>query len=271
MNADNRDTGIAPASLQTHNAVFVLDEFERAPATELIQPETQAYLPGLTPEPGVIVSPLPFLIWYGSRKEGRGRGAPYGLRIWVEAVLSVPADAREVRRMPLLLWGDLVDAVLGKRGFRPNQLSMLAALDNVHNLRFVYGDPGGFTARAVVMVQDRPLAWNQYDAPVRMIIELPPGSGNGPSVYKPFLREIGRLSAPGFRAELNLCYLWDRFGATKGRYIQQTRPRLARRSDGLLLDANGRVLLLKGGQPRPELHDRQERQPTPAPRRCGPG
>ena len=81
-------------------------------------------------------------------------------------------------------------------------------------------------------------------------VDLPPGvRDRGPLVYKPALRTLGQRSAMQWRAYLNLCYLWDRYGAKNGRYIQPTRPRLARDKDDRILDAEGAILLGKDGQP----------------------
>ncbi|MCY3994406.1 MAG: hypothetical protein OXF50_24495 [Caldilineaceae bacterium] len=111
------------------------------------------------------------------------------------------------------------------------------------------GETGAESVWVPVVVRNRPERWDAYDSHVVFEVQLPPGSGSGPLVYKPYLREIGRHSAPGYRAALGLCYLWDRYGANNGRFIQATIPRLARNDDGDLLGVDGSVLLTKQGQP----------------------
>ena len=105
-------------------------------------------------------------------------------------------------------------------------------------------------SRAVVIVRDMPRVWNAYHDSVTFEIDLPPGvNAQGPLVYRPALRELGQQSAMRYRAALGLCWMWDRYGAHNGRYIQPTRPRLARDEHDRILDAEGTIFVGKDGQP----------------------
>ena len=256
---DSRETGIIPIALaktparyssDTGAALFDLSEFERAPAGEaLIIPDTQAHLPGLGPQPSTLVPVLAFLIWDHNIPASRGRGAPYGLRLWVEALLSLPPGQPYRRQEFRIPWGKIVDHTLAGRGNKKNTERLWQALHTVHNLRLAWGEPGARTGRAAVQVPDIPQTPTEYGAIVRFVVELPPGAGNGPLVYKPFLRKIARWSAPAYRAALTLAYLWDQHGTRKGRYIQPTIPRLARDAAGRLIGRDGQIITAKDGNP----------------------
>lgn len=257
---DGRLTGIIPANLihtparysndTDTGALFDLSEFERAPnGKDLIIPDAQAHLPGLDPQPSALVPILPFLLWDHNIPASRGRGAPYGLRLWIEAVLSLPPKQPYRRQEFQIRWGEIVNRTLAGRDNRKNTERLWQALHTVHNLRLAWGEPGARTGRAAVQVPDIPQTPTEYGAVVRFVIELPPGAGNGPLVYKPFLRKIARWSAPAYRAALTLAYLWDRYGSRKGRYIQPTIPRLARDHAGRLIDRDGQIITAKDGKP----------------------
>ena len=120
-----------------------------------------------------------------------------------------------------------------------------------------WGEQGAESVWVPVVVRNRPERWDAYDSDVVFEVKLPPGSGSGPLVYKPYLREIGRHSAPGYRATLGLCYLWDRYGSNKGIFKQATIPRLARNDQGELVNSDGEVLLTKTKPTVQSVHDRR--------------
>ena len=244
---DNRQTGIIPAILANTPArysddtgtLFDLSEFEG----------TQANLPGLSPQTSVLVPVLPFLLWDHNIPASRGRGAPYALRLWIEAVLSLPPGQPYRQQEFRIPWGEMVDRTLDGRDNKRNTSRLWQALHTVHNLRLAWGEPGARAGRAAVQIPDIPQTPTEYGATVRFVVELPPGAGNGPLVYKPSLRKIARWSAPAYRAELTLAYLWDQHGTRKGRYIQPTIPRLARDHAGRLIDRDGQIIIAKDGKP----------------------
>ncbi|MCY3899287.1 MAG: hypothetical protein OXF86_11975 [Caldilineaceae bacterium] len=255
---DTRDTGIMPAPLAAHRHIettadtgflFDVTEYDRAPQTgEILTNDKPAHLPSLTPRPSGVVPALPIVLWDRAVEAKPGRGAPYGLRLWVEAILSVPVSERSGKRTISIPFGQMVKSLFNR--YRRDQFPALsAAFRTVHNMGIAWGETGAESVWVPVVVRNRPERWDAYDSHVVFEVQLPPGSGSGPLVYKPYLREIGRHSAPGYRAALGLCYLWDRYGANNGRFIQATVPRLTRNDDGDLLGADGSVLLTKQGQP----------------------
>ena len=257
---DTRDTGIMPAPLAAHRHIettdasdmgflFDVTEYDRTPQTgQLLTNDLPAHLPSLTPRPSGVVPALPIVLWDRAVEAKPGRGAPYGLRLWIEAILSVPVSDRFGKRTISIPFGQMVKALFNR--YRRDQFpALLAAFRTVHNMGISWGEQGAESVWVPVVVRNRPDRWDAYDSHLVFEVQLPPGSGSGPLVYKPYLREIGRHSAPGYRAALGLCYLWDRYGANNGRFIQATIPRLARNNDGDLVGADGTVLLTKQGQP----------------------
>ena len=255
---DIHDTGIFPAPVAAHRHIvtkadmgflFDVTEYDRSPQTgEMPTDDTHSHLPSLTPRPSSVVPALPIVLWDRAVEAKPGRGAPYGLRLWVEAILSVPVSERSGTRTIAIPFGQMVKALFNR--YRRDQFPALsAAFRTVHNMGIAWGERGAESVWVPVVVRNRPERWNAYESDVVFEVNLPPGSGSGPLVYKPYLREIGRNSAPGYRATLGLCYLWDRYGANKGRFIQATIPRLARNDQGELVDSDGEVLLTKQNQP----------------------
>ena len=255
---DTRDTGIMPAPLAAHRHIepaadlgflFDVTEYDQGPQSgEILTDDLPAHLPSLTPRASGVVPALPIVLWDRAMDAKPGRGAPYGLRVWVEVILSVPVSQRSGKRTISFPYGELVKALFNR--YRRDQFPAIsAALRTVHNMGIAWGERGAESVWVPVVVRNRPDRWDAYDSHVVFEVQLPPGSGSGPLVFKPYLREIGRHSAPGYRATLGLCYLWDRYGANNGRFIQATVPRLARNDDGDLVGADGSVLLTKQGQP----------------------
>lgn len=258
VDADTNDTGIFPAPLAAHRHIetkaemgflFDVTEYDRSPQIgEMPMNDTHSHLPSLTPRPSGVVPALPIVLWDRAVEAKPGRGAPYGLRLWVEAILSVPVSERSGTRTISIPFGQMVKALFNR--YRRDQFPALsAAFRTVHNMGIAYGARGAESVWVPVVVRNRPERWDAYGSDVVFEVKLPPGSGSGPLVYKPYLREIGRHSAPGYRAKLGVCYLWDRYGANNGRFIQATIPRLARNDQGELVGSDGEVLLTKQNQP----------------------
>lgn len=259
VEADERETGIIPATLASVRdadapaSLFDLREHEKVPGFTP-HPIEQAYLPGLTPVGNEIAPAMPLLMWDASTEGGprRGKGAPLPLRIWIEAVLAFPTHERFSPRRVAVRYGDLTGWLMPNGEYRQRDFPAIQrALHRVHNLRLPWELPDGTGgSRAVVVVRDIPRVWNAYDDMVTFEISLPPGiNARGPIVYRPALRRLGQQSAMRYRAELGLCWLWDRYGARNGRYIQPTRLRFARDDQDRLIDAENALLLNKDGQP----------------------
>ena len=171
-------------------------------------------------------------------ERGGGRGAPLALRLFVEAVLAAPYDERNAGQ-PVVLQvtlRDLLDRLYpGPRRPKPNEywprlMSAVEALDRM-DARIPWHDPetGRGGLRRIVSVGDIPRGPGALDDVVRMIVDLPPGSGPGPKV-SPTLGAWGAKSAPAYTAMLNLAYRWFYPGVTRlpvggGHWIQTQDPK----------------------------------------------
>ena len=150
-------------------------------------------------------------------------GAPLALRLFVEAVLSVPLAARSrsgpvllhpVRLRDLVRW--LYPEAKDWRAAKdwPRLAAAFEALESPQ-ARIPWEDPetGDGGLRRVVMVRDCPRA-GRLDDWVSLAVDLPPGSGSGPQVDRERLRYWGAHSAPAYRALLGLAYAWHNPGRT---------------------------------------------------------
>ena len=132
-------------------------------------------------------------------QHGGGRGAPLALRLFVEAVLAAPYDERNAGQ-PVVLQvtlRDLLDRLYpGPRRPKANEywprlMSAVEALDTM-DARIPWHDPetGRGDLRRIVSVGDIPRGPGALDDVVRMIVDLPPGSGPGPTSV-PDARSVG--------------------------------------------------------------------------------
>ena len=160
-------------------------------------------------------------------QRGGGRSAPLALRLFVEAVLAAPYEERDAGQ-PVVLQVTLRDLLnrlypnprLSANRPKPSEywprlMSAVEALDSM-DARIPWHDPetGRSGLRRVVSVGDIPHGPGALDDMVRMIVDLPPGSGPGPQV-SPTLGEWGVKSAPAYAAMLNLAYRWFNPGVTR--------------------------------------------------------
>ena len=171
-------------------------------------------------------------------QRGGGRGAPLALRLFVEAVLAAPYDERNAGQ-PVALQvtlRDLLDRLYpGPRRPKPTEywprlMSAVEALDTM-DARIPWHDPetGRGDLRRVVSVGGIPRGPGALDDVVRMVVDLPPGSGPGPKV-SPTLGAWGAKSAPAYSAMLNLAYRWFDPGVTRhpvpgGHWLQVQDPK----------------------------------------------
>ena len=142
--------------------------------------------------------------------------------MFVESVLSVPMDERE-RGRPVAMSVSLRD-FLGwlyptrtpsPKEYWPRLMAAVEALDS-WDARVPLYDPQTKRSelRRVVSVGGIPRGPGALDESVRIIVDLPPGSGNGPQVSDK-LRLWGVKSAPAYRLLINLSYQWHNPGVTK--------------------------------------------------------
>ena len=151
-----------------------------------------------------------------------GKGAPLALRMFVESVLSVPMDERE-RGLPVAMSVSLRDFLKwlyptrtpSPAEYWPRLMAAVEALDS-WDARIPLYDPQTKRSelRRVVSVGGIPRGPGALDESVRIIVDLPPGSGNGPQVSDN-LRLWGVKSAPAYRLLINLAYQWHNPGVTK--------------------------------------------------------
>ena len=197
----------------------------------------QLILPGF--ERAVKGPALPLVLYdlgVGSRME-RGPAASLALRLFVEAVLSVPMEERAIDSlvyMDITLRDLLARLYPGKRRPRPNEYwpRLMAAVEALDDAWVPWHDPktkrGGL--RRIVTVSNIPFGPQALDDTVRLSVDLPPGSGEGPIVTSR-LAYFGTQSAPAYRALIGLAYRWFFPGITRvpskdGRYwIQVEDPR----------------------------------------------
>ena len=262
---DRRSDGIFPASLAAVRTVAPDPDTSRvpvaldAPALLGCAPGGSSWLPGVdgTSETGIVRPALPLLLFDGAGLVSmtRGRGAPLALRLFVEAVLTVPRDQRSgVTRIVLTLrdWRDWLWAN-GGVSLAKAWPRFTRALLLVHNARIPWA--GGLWS--AVRVVNVPRGAVCLDDHVVFDVELPPGSDRGPWVNRPRLRLWGMHSAPAYRAMLGLATLWNTYGTTRvttrgqrrTTHIQATRPTVRRDADGQVLDTRGQVLTGRGGHP----------------------
>ena len=151
-----------------------------------------------------------------------GRGAPLALRMFVESVLSVPMQERE-RGQPVAMSVSLREFLKSLYPTRtpspaeywPRLMAAVEALDS-WDARVPLYDPQTKRSelRRVVSVGGIPRGPGALDESVRIIVDLPPGSGHGPQVSDN-LRLWGVKSAPAYRLLINLAYQWHNPGVTK--------------------------------------------------------
>ena len=214
--------------------------------------EGDGWLPGFEPGPGPLarVPLLDFLHDGGLHAFTPGPGAPWALRIAFETLIDVAREARDGRiarvEYPLRGGGETLQTMLypaGRFNLSRDWTAFRRALAVVD--RFTVPADGGRSAWLPIRVRSYP---TREDGVLRLDVSLPPGSGRGPRILRRVLRRLGSRSYPQWRAWLALAYLWDR-SAVNGQWIRASRPKVARDGRGLLLGADGAVLLDQHGRP----------------------
>ena len=163
----------------------------------------------------------------------RGPAAPLPLRLFVEAVLAVPMDSRTSHTpvsMRVTLREMLAWPYPNPRKPRPNEYwpRLLAAFEALESpaarIPWYALETGQGGLRRIVNISDIPRGPGNMDDLTSIIVDLPPGSGNGPQVSDN-LRYWGVKSAAGYRALLNLAYRWFEPGRTHSPVGQGRRRR----------------------------------------------
>ena len=182
----------------------------------------------------------------GAGTKARGRGAPLALRLWVEALLSVPPKERAGPTRLRVKLRDLVAALWpgGWGGPARDGQKLREALWRVHNAMLPW--TGGLWV--AVRVVNYPSMRDRNSALV-LDVELPPGSGVGPMVHRPTLRQFGVEDGYAYRLWLGLAYLWNHYLTHGGKRLPATVPVVERAHNGGLLGSDGKPLQDKVGQP----------------------
>ena len=181
----------------------------------------QLVLPGFAGAERQSVPCLPIELYdLGITLDGPGRGAPLALRLWIESVLSVPEGRRDGRGNPTALnipLRELLGWLYPNRRPSPAEYwpRLMAAAEALDACRIPWYDPdtGKGGLRRVVSVGNIPRGPDALDDDVQIIVNLPPGSGNGPLIDNS-IRRWGVKSAPAYRLLLNLAYAWYEPGRT---------------------------------------------------------
>ena len=219
-------------------------------------------------EPVLPVLPLVIFDASGGVSTSRGRGAALPLRLFLEIVMAVPADARGSRLDLAIRVADLIPwlwpTMEGRESsYRPaRQGAMLREAIETLN-RIAVPVPGRHGPEypnfwSCVLVRRRPgyLGLDSEDE-LLLDVRLPEGSGSGPLVHRPTLRRWGVRSAPAYRAALGLAYYWNRYLTLDGRRLPPIVPEVKRNREGHLLGADGEVLRLKDDRPVTHWADRR--------------
>lgn len=263
IESDQHETGIVPNSARVgwvevlqseRGTLFDPDVWTPTPAElgSQLNEQTQAFLPNLVPTPGALVSALPLYLYDGAGGTSyqRGGGAAPELRLWVEFATAVPVDKRyREQKIEFALW-EARDWLWPDGWNRTRQFPRLRqAMFKVDQMRLIVNLPnGGRTAWRVVGFLGMFPPNARLDDKAIAQINLPPGSGHGPLVHKPTLRQLGVQSAPQYRAALGMAYhWWDQ--AVKGRYILPYRKRLLTNPQGMPLKKNGEIIRDNDGNP----------------------
>ena len=211
----------------------------------------QLKLPGFGLERTRITPALPLALYDlgGGSSMERGHGAPLPLRLWVESILAVGLTDR-ANPWPTVLEIPLRDLLRklypNKRRPRPNEYwpRLMQAVEILDSTRIPWDDPetGKGGLQRIVNVSSIPRGPGKLDDAVRIIVDLPPGSGKGP-VVSPNLNRYGVQSAPLYRGLLNLAYTWfdpgrTRFPVRGGKHWLQVEDpeRYERITDDLLIE-----------------------------------
>lgn len=264
---DGRDHPVLPGPLATvryeHRSegdqAHLPFDWDALGAVPVGDPDDQAWLPGLAPEPSGLVPSLPLILWdaAGGMSLARGRGAPLALRLWVEAMLAVPNGKRHWRatRVTCTL-RDLVEGLWPNGSYRRSKdlPKLVHALRIVDQARIPWDD--GRSLWRTVSLTSVPRDMRALDTPIVFDVSLPPGSGQGPLIHRPTLRRYGVESAPAYRAYLSLCWYWDHYGTVNGSMISATLPEVQRDKTGYVLDARGNVVAEHGNPTRRATHPR---------------
>ena len=222
-----------------------------------LPPVRDAVLPGFEVAASVPSWLLSVYDQAGGVTDTRGRGAPWALRLFVGALLSLPIEFRDGRDQRMALTTGALGRWLLPGGWdrRPAAFDrLLEALRRLDRLRV----PVGRGRLRVVDCLVEPSGYNRGRDPVVLRVSIPGGAARGAPVDWDRLTGYGAESAPIYRAYLSVCTVLD-YAARSGRALTQSIP-------APVLDAKGQPRRRKGGK---IVRSPVARVPNPAARYVG--
>ena len=181
-------------------------------------PDGQQVLPGFGMERRMPAPPLAIYEMGGGHHEG-GRAAPLAQRMFIESLFAVPQEERGTGRP--VAYEVTLREFLGwfwpDRQPSPSEYweKLERAVRELDDLRIPIIDPetGSGHLRRIVNITGIPRGPQRMDDTLRVVVDLPHGSQNGPQVSDR-LRFWGNRSAPAWRGLINLSYIWHSPGQT---------------------------------------------------------
>ena len=222
-------------------------------ANNQVLPKLQMVLPGFERK-SVIRDPNKLVLANvdGVAKKTRAGAVSPELRIFVEAIMAVPANER-MARVKIKL--DVLIARLYPAGFNWTNQSprLLTAIRNMDRLTVPFINSSGNIQHGYAPVKLNTMNFQRRNDDVIFSVTLPDSVSGGPMVEKHFVRLLGK-SAPKWHAYLTLCDLFYRYGIYKNKdgefnIYDPTKPKVNRNADGYLLNAQGKVLRSDSGRP----------------------
>ena len=194
---------------------------------------------------------LPFQLYQHGLATTKSAAVAMPVRLAFEALLQMGPGAYTER----LHWqlGDLIDYLNPDGKFNwTNQLGyILDGLSALYWLRFPY-EPNGEGEVDWIPFLPRTVPNQNSTRESRIIIEvsLPTDiKAQGMMVEKTVVRLLGKKSSARFNAYLTACWIFDRYGTTKGKIIDPTMPKERRNERGELVDLKDKPILTAQGKP----------------------
>ena len=224
-------------------------------ANNQVLPKLQMVLPGFERK-SVIRDPNKLVLANvdGVAKKTRAGAVSPELRIFVEAIMSVPANER-MARVKIKLDELIARLYPGPEPFHWTNQSprLLTAIRNMDRLTVPFINSSGNIQHGYAPVKLNTMNFQRRNDDVIFSVTLPDSVSGGPIFEKRFVRLLGK-SAPKWHAYLTLCDLFHRYGVKKGKdgkfnIYDPTKPVEKRNADGHLLDAQGEVIRSDNGRP----------------------
>ena len=243
-------------------------------ANDTVLPELQMVLPGFERK-SVIRDPNKLLLANvdGVALTTKSGAVSPELRIFVEAIMAVPANER-MARVKIKLDELIARLYPGSKHYNWTNQSgrLLAAIRNMDRVTVPFINSSGNIQHGYAPVKLNTMNFQRRNDDVIFSVTLPDSVSGGPVVEKHFVRLIGLKSDPKWQAYLTLCDLFHRYGIHKKKDGQfniydPTKPVERRNADGHLLNAKGKVIRSDKGEPLsnlydPEAHGQLDREPN---------